>query len=141
MSAKVKTEPGKERWVVREIKAGDILRVYTGRLYHFGIYIGNEEVIHFAGPSLSELTDAQSAVVRKDPLAHFSMGKQLEVRDYSLSEKLKKHSVKRILEEANNSLGIGGYDIIYNNCEHFVNRCVFGIPYSTQIEELRKSLD
>ncbi|MBR4342509.1 MAG: lecithin retinol acyltransferase family protein [Lachnospiraceae bacterium] len=133
-------EPNKEEWVVREIKKGDILRVHTGRFYHFGIYIGDEEVIHFAGPDMSRLTDAESAVVRQDSLAHFSMGKPLEVRDFSLKEKIKKRSVKKIIEEAKNSLGTGGYDIIYNNCEHFVNRCVFGIAFSTQIEELRKMI-
>ena len=135
-----KKEYNKEEWIVREVKEGDILRVNTGRFYHFGIYVGNEEVIHFAGPSLSELTDAQAALVRKDTLSHFSMGKHLEVRQFSFKEKLKKRSVKKIIEEAYNSLGTGGYDIIYNNCEHFVNRCVFGIAYSTQIEELRNMI-
>ena len=32
-------------------------------------------------------------------------------------------------------------DIIYNNCEHFVNACVFGKAYSTQIDEMRARID
>ena len=131
----------KEKWTVRELKPGDILRVDTGRYYHFGIYIGDETVIHFAGPDPHTLTDASMAAVRKDSLQHFAMGKSLEVRDYSLAEKLRKKPPKKVIEAAESQLGQGGYDIIYNNCEHFVNKCAFGIAWSTQIEEMRSALD
>lgn len=131
----------KEKWTVREIRPGDIIRVDTGRFYHFGIYAGNDTVIHFAGPDAHTLTDASQARIRRDSLGHFSMGKNLEVREYSLQEKLKKRPAAKVVEEAESRLGEAGYDIIYNNCEHFVNRCVFGVAYSTQIEEMREALD
>ncbi len=131
----------KEKWTVREIKPGDIIRVYTGRYYHFGIYIGDDMVIHFAGPDPHTLTDASKAKIRRDSLEHFAMGKNLEVRDYSIEEKIKKRSPKKVIEEASSQIGNAGYDIIYNNCEHFVNKCVFGIAYSTQIDEMRDSLN
>ena len=130
-----------EKWSVREIRPGDILRVNTGRYYHFGIYIGDETVIHFARPDPHTLTDASKAVVRKDSLDRFSMGKSLEVRDYSLKEKLKKNAPRKVIETAVSQLGQAGYDIIYNNCEHFVNKCVFGVGYSTQIDKMRGMLD
>ena len=131
----------KEKWTVREIKPGDIIRVYTGRYYHFGIYIGDNTVIHFAGPDPRTLTDASKAKIRKDSLDHFSMNKNLEVRDYSIEEKIRKRSPKKVIEEATSQIGNAGYDIIYNNCEHFVNKCVFGVAYSTQIDEMRESLN
>lgn len=131
----------KERWTVREIRPGDILRVYTGRYYHFGIYMGDDTVIHFAGPDALTLTDASQAAIRRDSLDHFAMGKPLEVREYSLRERLKKRSPKKIMAAAVAELGHTGYDIIYNNCEHFVNKCAFGVPYSAQIDEMRASLD
>ena len=130
----------KEKWTVREIRPGDIIRVYTGRYYHFGIYAGDGEVIHFAGPDAHTLTDASMAKIRKDSLDHFSMGKSLEVREYSLKEKLKKRPARKVIGEAAGQLGNEGYDIIYNNCEPFVNRCVFGVAYSTQIDEMREAL-
>ena len=65
------------------------------------------------------------------------MGKQLEVRDYSLRERLKKYPRKRVVENAVRRLGETGYDIIYNNCEHFVNKCAFGVAYSAQIDGMR----
>ena len=130
-----------EKWVVREIRPGDMLRVWTGRYYHFGIYAGGNTVIHFAGPDPHTLTDASVARIRKDSLEHFAMGKGLEVREYSLEEKLKKRPAKKIIAEAAGQLGQAGYDIIYNNCEHFVNKCAFGIAYSTQIDEMREALN
>ena len=46
-----------------------------------------------------------------------------------------------MIDAAVSQLGQGGYDIIYNNCEHFVNKCVFGVAYSTQIDKMREMLD
>ena len=131
----------KEKWTVREIRPGDIIRVYTGRYYHFGIYAGDDTVIHFAGPDSHTLTDASKAKIRRDSLDHFAMGKNLEVRDYSIGEIIRKRSPKKVIEEANSRVGNAGYDIIYNNCEHFVNKCVFGIAYSAQIDEMRDALN
>ena len=130
-----------EKWTVREIRPGDILRVNTGRYYHFGIYIGDGAVIHFAGPDPHTLTDASKAAVRKDSLERFSMGKSLEVRDYSLKEKLRKNAPRKVIDTAVSMLGQTGYDIIYNNCEHFVNKCVFGVAYSAQIDKMRGMLN
>ncbi len=131
----------KERWTVREVRPGDIIRVYTGRYYHFGIYTGDDTVIHFAGPDPATLTDASQARIRRDSLEHFAMGKGLEVRDYSPGEKLKKRSPRKVIAEAESRIGEAGYDIIYNNCEHFVNQCVFGVAYSAQIDEMREALN
>ena len=39
---------------------------------------------------------------------------------------------------ARSRLGEGGYNILHNNCEHFVNECVFGIKKSEQEEEVRR---
>ncbi|MBO2517223.1 MAG: hypothetical protein CW338_08145 [Clostridiales bacterium] len=126
-----------EKWTTRELKPGDIIRADTGRYYHMGIYIGNEQVIHFAGPDPQHLTDASVARIRKDSLNVFSMQGKIEVRDYSLRERIKKNSAKKVISLAESHLGEGGYDIIYNNCEHFVNLCVFGVAYSTQIDNMR----
>lgn len=130
----------RESWEVRELRKGDMIRVNTGRFYHVGIYIGDETVIHFAGEDFATLTDPDSARVRQSSLEAFSMNRPIEVRTYSISERLHKHKAGSIVEEAKKHLGEGGYDIIHNNCEHFANFCVFGIPLSPQIEAMREGL-
>ena len=126
-----------EKWTVRPLVPGDVIRVYNGRFYHMGIYIGDEKVIHFAGPDTRHLTDSSQARVRISAIDDFAMKGQLEVRDYSLKERLRKRPGSRVISEAKKHLGEGGYDIIHNNCEHFVNKCVFGVAYSLQIDQMR----
>ena len=127
----------RERWDVRELKAGDHVRVKFHSFYHHGIYEGNGMMIHFAGPDMGHLVDPACVTVRRDTLKDFANGQHIEVRQYTLLEKLTKHSPSKALRLARARLGEKGYDIIYNNCEHFVNACVFGKAYSTQIDDMR----
>lgn len=128
----------REKWDVRPLQPGDHIRVKYQSFYHHGLYEGNGNVIHFAGPSMQALMDPEKVIVRRDTLDDFSMDRHIEVRCYSLKEKLQKRNAQKILAAAQESLGEAGYDILYNNCEHFVNRCVFGKAFSTQIDEMRK---
>lgn len=130
----------REEWYVRELKPGDHIRFRFSNFYHHGLYEGNGYVIHFAGPGMEQLVDPKHVTVRRDTLEDFANGRNIEIRKYSLRERLAKNSPSKILELANARLGEKGYDILYNNCEHFVNLCVFGRAYSTQIDEMRKKI-
>lgn len=128
----------REKWDVRPLRPGDHIRVKYQSFYHHGLYEGDGMVIHFAGPDMQALMDPEQVIVRRDSLDAFSMDRHIEVRCYSLKEKLQKRSAEKILSAARESLGQRDYDILYNNCEHFVNRCIFGRAFSTQIDEMRK---
>ena len=130
----------REEWYVRELKAGDHVRFRFNSFYHHGLYEGNGFVIHFAGPNMEHLVDPEHVVVRRDKLEDFANGRNIEVRKYSLIEKLTKKSSAKAIKQAQERIGETGYDILHNNCEHFVNSCVFGRAYSTQIDEMRKKL-
>ena len=130
----------REEWIVRELKAGDHIRFRFNSFYHHGLYEGNGMVIHFAGPSMEQLIDPAHVTVRRDSLKDFAAGRNIEIRRYTLREKLKKHSRAKALRLARERLGEKGYDIIYNNCEHFVNACVFGRAFSTQIDDMRAKI-
>jgi len=131
---------GQERWDVHPLKPGDHIRVKYQNFYHHGLYEGDGMVIHFAGPDMRQLLEPEVVQVRRDSLDTFSMDRHIEVRCYSLREKLQRRPVEKILSAARKSLGEKGYDILYNNCEHFVNRCVFGKAFSSQIDEMRKMI-
>ena len=130
-----------EEWIVRELKPGDHIRYKFNNFYHHGLYEGDGMVIHFAGPCMEQLVDPQYVTVRRDTLEAFGSGRYIEVRKYTLKEKLRKHSPRKTIALARSRLGEKGYDIIYNNCEHFVNFCVFGRAFSTQIDEMRAMID
>ena len=130
----------REEWIVRELKPGDHIRFKFNSFYHHGIYEGNGQVIHFAGPTMEQLVDAEKVMVRRSTLDEFSGGRNIEIRKYTLKEKLTKFPVEKVLARARARLGEKGYDILYNNCEHFANACIFGKAYSTQIDTVRAML-
>jgi len=66
------------------------------------------------------------------------------------NEKLKKE-IRRLSESAReksewssraeaSKIGTGGYHILHNNCEHFVNECVFGEARSSFVDNVRNSI-
>ena len=126
------------KWTLKNPRFGDIVRVEAGRFYHYGIYVSDEEIIQF-GPT----PDAQHSLLDRDirviasDAAGFLKGGFMEVAVFSLSEKLKAVSPKEAVARARSELGRGGYDVLNNNCEHFVNGCVFGKKTSEQVDSVR----
>ncbi len=126
------------KWKLNDPRPGDIVRVLAGQFYHYGIYASDEEIIQF-GPTpdaAHSLLDADIRVCVSD-LAGFCKGGFLEVASLSLTERLKAAPAKEVIERARKEVGKGGYDILKNNCEHFVNGCVFGKKASEQVDSVR----
>ncbi|WP_434141507.1 lecithin retinol acyltransferase family protein (plasmid) [Pseudomonas luteola] len=100
----------------------------TGYTHH-GIHIGNNQVIHYSGfakayqkgpisiTSIEEFRDGQNLIIKKHP-------------------KRKYNSIETITR-ALGRLGEGKYNLIFNNCEHFVNWCIHGSHRSHQVEQVK----
>ena len=117
---------------------GDIVRVEAGQFYHYGIYVSGEEIIQF-GPTpdaAHSLLDRDIRVCTSD-MNGFLKGGFLEVASFSLAERIKAASPKEVVDRARKEIGTGGYEILTNNCEHFVNNCVFGKKTSEQVDSVR----
>ncbi len=111
---------------LREPKYGDIIRVkIKDDIYHYGIYVSDDEIIQFGYAKDAFLSDASNVCVNKCNIKDFLNGKFLEVRDYTILEKIKKNNPKKVISIASSRLGEKGYNLINNNCLHFVNECVF----------------
>lgn len=124
------------KWWPTECEPGDMIRVKLGSVYHYGIFKSESEVIQFGMPPISEYTDDEKTVCVTD-INLFSCGNIVEKAVFSFVEKRKKFTPEQVLENAEKRIGEGGYDIIHNNCEHFVFECVFGKKISFQVEEIR----
>ncbi len=118
---------------------GDHIRVSINGYYHHGIYIGNDEVIQFGHPFDMYQDHSLIKVISSD-VQDFLRGGFLEVRQYSKKELKKKFNNEKIIEIAMSKLGEGGYNLLYNNCEHFANFCVFGIKESKQIDSIHEKI-
>ena len=128
-------------WEKKSPSYGDQIRVNRGLYFHHGIYVSDDEVIQYASPKGSEVSP-DTALIIKTNLSTFLKDGEVEVRVYSDSEKKEVRSKDEIVKFARSMLGtgLGEYDIINNNCEHFSNYCAFGIKKSNQVEDIFKIL-
>ncbi len=131
-------------WVIKKAKKGDIIRTKVKFYHHYGIFIDEENIIQFGFRDNSGIDPQTISVVSTD-IKTFCGSQPFETAKLSLREKLKRKRVNKIVYTAQNSLGQRGYNILHNNCEHFVNRCVFGEAKSAFLnnarEEIREKLN
>ena len=117
---------------------GSQIRVNRGLYYHHGIYESDDVVYQFASTN-GEL-DPETAVVCTTTLQGFLKGGELETREYSEEEKKELRTPDEIIKYAKEHLGEKGYNIVSNNCEHFSNRCAFGVSKSNQVDDFMNML-
>ena len=111
---------------LKEPKYGDIIRVkIRDDIYHYGIYVSDMEVIQFGTASDAFKKNSKDIKVLTTTIKEFLNGKFLEVREYSFMERIKKNKPNVIINKAKSRIGEEGYDLLNNNCLHFVNECVF----------------
>ena len=127
------------KWAYEPCRFGDIIRVKLGSVYHYGIFVSEDEVIAFGLPPTAEnLSKPQEIKVLATDIDVFSCGNLVETAQLSIKEKLRRKSPEKTVAEARARIGEGGYNIIHNNCEHFVNEIVFGEKVSQQERAVRE---
>lgn len=126
------------KWDYNQPKSGDAVRVKLGQIYHYGIFVSNEEIVQFGlAPNLNTHLKNQDIAVCTSDMDTFLQGGFLE---RGLAEKCdgKKRSNKAVVKFAKSKLGQTGYNIIHNNCEHFVYECLFGVKKCSQTDQVRQ---
>lgn len=123
------------KWSLRCPIEGDIIRVSIGNnMHHYGIYVSDSCIIQY-GKAYDIFQDSSEVSVLVGTIQEFVGNKYIEVREYSLLEKLKKNSKEKIIEKAKSRIGEKKYNILNNNCEHFVNECVFNKHESLEAKQ------
>lgn len=126
------------KWELTEPKLGNIIRVKVGPLYHYGVYINDDEIIQFGlNPLLRQGVKESDIEVCISDINDFLNGGFLEVGIPDLKEKLKANKPKKAVELAKSRLGEKGYTLLHNNCEHFAYECVMGYRYCSQTDNVR----
>ena len=128
----------KESWAQKPPAMGDHIRVMRlGGLYaHHGVYVADDEVIHFTGRDDDSILDWSKCEVLRSDLAAFLKGGVLEVKEYSDEELDDLYSPEQIVSYARACIGDRGYNLAFNNCEHFANVCTLGRFRSQQVERV-----
>ena len=127
-----------EIWVQKNPIMGDHIRVKRmhGIYTHHGIYVSDNEVIHFTGTDDDSIMDSSKNRVISSDLNFFLKGGELEVKEYTDEEFQDLYAPDQIVAYARSCLGDGDYNVLFNNCEHFANVCTLGRFRSHQVERL-----
>ena len=118
-------------------KYGDLIFAdrQEGIYRHFGIYAGNKTVIHFADPD-DEL-DSSKAIVHEIALNKFidecNVYRIKFPNEYTETAYSEDETVNRAKAQiGKKGVDNAGYNILFNNCEHFAVWCKTGISTSMQ---------
>lgn len=98
---------------------------------HHGIYVGNGQVIHYAGFSRRQRRRPVECISIHCFACGFSVTVQ---RDASPC-----YDGEEVARRASSRLGESDYRLLTNNCEHFCSWCLFGKCRSAQVEACMKS--
>ncbi|MFT0213190.1 lecithin retinol acyltransferase family protein [Pseudomonas sp. F1_0610] len=108
----------------------DHLKVSRGLYSHHALYIGNNQVIHYAGKNA--LWNNENSHVQITSLEDFAAGETI----YKVYHNDTLYSADEIIRRAKSRLNEDSYSILFNNCEHFVNWCITGENCSAQVDNL-----
>lgn len=129
---------------VKEISIMDLRRGDTivatkmkGTYLHYGIYVGNGEVVHYSYLKEEHFSDKDTHVrIVKTSYEDFANGAQTYREP--LREEMNANSGRKTAKIAKSMVDndFGGYNLVTNNCEHFANYCKYNEKLSFQIKDL-----
>lgn len=131
--------------VLTDLQEGDLVEFNRKFLYsHWGVYVGNEEVVHLTGVGgISDLIGSEHVFT----ISGMTYNKAMVVKENfwkvaanSLAKRNNKDRERKplnpneIVEKALSMLGDIGYNLLWNNCEHFATFCRYDKKWSEQVE-------
>jgi len=95
----------------KDLSAGDHLYVQRTGYTHHGVYVGDQQIIHYL---------LEEGIVIAS-LEEFAAGANVHIKESPIY-----YTSEEILTRAYSRLGEKGYNLFNNNCENFVNWCRSG---------------
>ncbi|XP_077194006.1 phospholipase A and acyltransferase 4-like [Paroedura picta] len=120
-------------------KPGDMMQFQMAGFQHWGIYVGDEMVVHFALPAVSYFP--LKYAVRKEKVE--AIPGVLAFAPYNkFDNAYKPLPPERVVKRANHMVGkVMRYDVAKANCEHFATMMRYNIPISGQAERFSFEVD
>ncbi|XP_053556200.1 lecithin retinol acyltransferase-like [Bombina bombina] len=136
-------------------KRGDLFEVPRTLFVHFGIYLGDNKVAHLMPDILPAFSSDKSRIqrvvtntrlilgvltkmasVRVDTVKDFAYGGIILINHMDHSVKNKPLPAEEVVQRAEKLVGATAYSLLWDNCEHFVTYCRYGIALSFQTDKL-----
>ena len=106
------------KWWPSECKKGDMIRVRIGSIYHYGIFISEDEIIQFGLPPTALIPENEQRVCVCS-IDEFACGSIVETAILDRNDQKRRYDADKTVRIARSRIGEGGYSLIHNNCEHF----------------------
>lgn len=134
------------RNVIQRARIGDQLQFHRGLYSHWAVYIGNEEVIHLAGTNSLDSTCTPNhlftiggkifikAEVKRESVWDVIRGSRVDInndKDKSCRPLRPHEIVRKAMRMINRHIG---YNVLWQNCEHFAAFCRYGVAWSKQAD-------
>ena len=123
----------KLKWWPRDPRPGDLIRVRIGTVYHYGVFVSEEEVIQFGLPPVNLFRDESRIEVCATDIDTFACGSIVETADPGR----KRLPPEKSIALARARIGEKGYSLLHNNCEHFATECVLGERFCEEADAAR----
>nr|XP_020477859.1 lecithin retinol acyltransferase-like [Monopterus albus] len=138
----------------QRLQRGDLLEVPRTLFVHFGIYLGDNRVAHLIPDILPVLTAdsrqiqemvtntrlllgvlSKRASIRVDSVEDFAYGAEILRNAMDRTVHRSPLTGEEVARRAERLVGSVSYSLLWNNCEHFVTYCRYGVAESLQTEE------
>lgn len=116
----------------RKIRAGDHLWVQRLGYEHHGLASGPGTVIQYSGKD----GVFDTGVIEEVSLAKFAKRRKVRLKEHA--ERL--HNRKKSVQRARERIGEKKYNLVFNNCEQFVNWCIQGEHTSEQVNSVAQGV-
>lgn len=115
----------------KELRVGNILRVPRDLYWHYGVYSGNDFVIHFTSEGGD--TSSDNKVMETRTSKFIRDAGSIEVLAFPDEVNGKKvFTMEEVRSRARSQIGRGNYSVFNNNCQHFALWCKTGLAFSGQ---------
>ncbi|MGD9689519.1 MAG: lecithin retinol acyltransferase family protein [Phycisphaerales bacterium] len=101
---------------------GEHVRVWRGLYWHHAIYIGNGWLIEFGGGIFG-------GDVHHVHWGMFARGEAVQRVPHAAT-----FAAEEVAQRAESQLGLGGFDLVLRNCEHFAHWCATDRWESSQVK-------
>jgi len=115
---------------IRTPSKGDVIWVFRFPYFHCGIYEGANSVIHFAQQE-NDNKSKENAFIHRTSLEKFADGCPVFIFEFPSEEC---SSPDEVVSRVCSRLNEKGYNLPFNNCDHFATWCKTGKHRSIQVD-------
>ncbi|XP_050833806.1 phospholipase A and acyltransferase 1 isoform X3 [Serinus canaria] len=125
----------------RDPQPGDLIEIFRPLYQHWALYVGDGYVIHVTDEEASSIFLSSSSISATRAKVKMELLKDVVKNDnWRVNNKYDRsrtpRRVKEIIRDAEQWIGEEvSYDVLTNNCEHFVTELRYGEALCDQVEE------